>query len=158
MTPVSSVMLPTCKGPLEAHWPPAVGPIETLHLHAVRLSRLEKVGSAMVTLRASQGQNKRGNRSQQQMETSTFPDLRVSPYWLLCWLCCSCSACHSSQGCYSRIIYKGSGEKNGKMRLEGKRHIFSASDSVVRLWPSRGEEYAAQTLCTSGQGIGCFPD
>lgn len=33
-----------------------MGPIETLHLCAVRLSRLEKVGSAMVTLRASQGQ------------------------------------------------------------------------------------------------------
>lgn len=63
MTSVSSVavtaLLPTCKGPLEAPRPPlALGPIERLHLYSVRLSCLEKVGSAMVTLRASQGQRK----------------------------------------------------------------------------------------------------
>lgn len=153
-TLVSSIILPTYKRPLEAPWPPAVGPIETLHLCAVRLSCLEKVGSAIYAACVS-----RANRSEETDHSnkwrSTFPDLPVSSLWLLC---CSHAVCHSSRGCYSRFIYKGSGGKNGKMRLEGKRHIFSRSDGVVRLWPSRGEEYAAHTLRASGQGVGSFPD
>lgn len=153
-TLVSSIILPTYKRPLEAPWPPAVGPIETLHLCAVRLSCLEKVGSAIYAACVS-----RANRSEETDHSnkwrSTFPDLPVSSLWLLC---CSHAVCHSSRGCYSRFIYKGSGGGNGKMRLEGKRHIFSRSDGVVRLWPSRGEEYAAHTLRASGQGVGSFPD
>lgn len=153
-TLVSSIILPTYKRPLEAPWPPAVGPIETLHLCAVRLSCLEKVGSAIYAACVS-----RANRSEETDHSnkwrSTFPDLPVSSLWLLC---CSHAVCHSSRGCYSRFIYKGSGGENGKMRLEGKRHIFSRSDGVVRLWPSRGEEYAAHTLRASGQGVGSFPD
>ena len=57
--------------------PPPPGPTDTPHLYSVRLSRLEKVGSAMVTLRASQGQRKWGKRSQQHMNTATVPDLSV---------------------------------------------------------------------------------
>lgn len=62
MTSVSSgaatALCPTCTRSLEAPPPPTPGPEETLHLYAVRLSRLEKVGSAMVTPPASQGQRK----------------------------------------------------------------------------------------------------
>ncbi len=87
-----SVLSGTCKGPLEAPWPPTSGPIETLHLYPVRLSCLGKVGSAMVTLRASQGQRKWGNRSQQLMKTPTFPDLSVCLRTVPCRLGCSCTS------------------------------------------------------------------
>lgn len=157
MTSVSSVsatvLFPTCKGPLEAPRSPTVGPVETQHLYPVRLSRLEKVGSAMVTLRASQGQRKWGNRSQQQMKTPTSPDLFLLSADNLC--CSAVAALHVRRGFYSRFIYKRI--KNGKMRLEGKRHVFSGSDSVERLWPSRGAEYAALYLCTSSQSVGSLP-
>lgn len=114
-TLVSSIILPTYKRPLEAPWPPAVGPIETLHLCAVRLSCLEKVGSAIYAACVS-----RANRSEETDHSnkwrSTFPDLPVSSLWLLC---CSHAVCHSSRGCYSRFIYKGSGGKTGRCAWRG---------------------------------------
>lgn len=62
MTSPSSVaatgLSPSCLGSPEPLLTPALGPIERLHLYPVRLSRSEKVGSAMVTQRASQGQRK----------------------------------------------------------------------------------------------------
>lgn len=44
------------------------------------------------------------------------------------------------------------------MRLERRRHIFRGSDCVERLWPSRGAEYVALSLCTSDQSVGSLPD
>lgn len=154
-TLVSSIILPTYKRPLEAPWPPRCGTNRDT----------PPVCSALILSGKSWQRNgyaacvSRANRSEETDHSnkwrSTFPDLPVSSLWLLC---CSHAVCHSSRGCYSRFIYKGSGGGNGKMRLEGKRHIFSRSDGVVRLWPSRGEEYAAHTLRASGQGVGSFPD
>lgn len=154
-TLVSSIILPTYKRPLEAPWPPAVGPIETLHLCAVRLSCLEKVGSAMVTLRASQGQTEA-----RKPITATNEGL---PFQTCLYLRSDCSAvvtlsATAAEDVILGLFIRGVGGGNGKMRLEGKRHIFSRSDGVVRLWPSRGEEYAAHTLRASGQGVGSFPD
>lgn len=64
--------------------------------------------------------------------------------------------CRLSGGWCCRFIYNRIGD--GEMPLEGTRHIFSGSDCVEKLWPSQGQEYAALSLCTSGQSVGSLPD
>lgn len=115
-TLVSSIILPTYKRPLEAPWPPAVGPIETLHLCAVRLSCLEKVGSAMVTLRASQGQTEA-----RKPITATNEGL---PFQTCLYLRSDCSAvvtlsATAAEDVILGLFIRGVGEKTGRCAWRG---------------------------------------
>lgn len=149
MTPVSSVAVSAL---LPAIMPPAPQRHPTHHLGtnaALVSSAPDLFGGkklAALCLRCVRLKGK-GNE-----ETTNEARYLSTPLWLSAHCCC-CFCCRRRL-CCGRAAMSAEDvclvilcfchrikESIGKMRLKGKRHIFTGS--VERLWPSRGAGYAA---------------